>query len=108
MDENGYAINSENDDIVALLKNTFDVKTVISFIEAEGFLENKDDPGSLIKKMSVLELEKREAQVEGRMKRKMLALKKMFEKSSCRMIIADGRTENPLKDALDGKGTVIE
>lgn len=108
IDENGFAINSENDDVVALLKNTFNVETVISFIEAPGFLENKDDSNSLIKKMSKLELEKREAQVDGRMKRKILALKKMFEKGSCKMIIADGRTEHPLKDALEGKGTVIE
>lgn len=108
IDENGYAINSENDDVVALLKNTFNTETVVSFIEAEGFLENKDDPDSLVKTMTKLELEKREAQVDGRMKRKMLALKKLFEKGSCKVIIADGRTEHPLKDALAGKGTVIE
>jgi hypothetical protein len=41
------------------------------------------------------------------MKRKMLALKKLFEQGSCTVYISDGRVKNPLKDALAGKGTVI-
>ena len=56
---------------------------------------------------SAPELEARERQVEGRMKRKMLALKKLFEQGATRIIIADGRNEHPVIDALAGKGTVI-
>ncbi|MBU0756781.1 MAG: [LysW]-aminoadipate kinase [Nanoarchaeota archaeon] len=108
IDENNFAINSENDDIVALLKDSMDAGTVIQMIEAPGFLENKDDPSSLVQNMTQGELEKRESQVEGRMKRKILALRKLFESGPCRVIMSDGRTENPVKDALAGKGTIIE
>ena len=57
--------------------------------------------------MSRAELERREAQVEGRMKRKMLALRKLFEGGAAEVIIADGRDEQPIKQALAGNGTVI-
>ena len=49
-----------------------------------------------------------EAQVEGRMKRKMLALKRLFEAGASSVVIADGRVANPLSSALAGAGTTIE
>jgi len=52
-------------------------------------------------------LETREDQVEGRMKRKMLAVRKLFEQGATRIIISDGRSEHPVTGALAGKGTVI-
>jgi acetylglutamate/LysW-gamma-L-alpha-aminoadipate kinase len=59
-----------------------------------------------VKHISRAELESREAQVEGRMKRKMLALKKLAA-SGARILISDGRVEHPIRDALDEKGTTI-
>jgi [amino group carrier protein]-L-2-aminoadipate 6-kinase len=70
-------------------------------------LENKDDEGSLIKTIPIAELEAREQQVDGRMKRKMLAIRKLLEHGASKVIIADGRGEHPVTDALAGKGTVI-
>jgi acetylglutamate/LysW-gamma-L-alpha-aminoadipate kinase len=42
------------------------------------------------------------------MKRKMLAFRKLFEHGASKVIISDGRSAHPVKDALAGKGTVIE
>ena len=42
------------------------------------------------------------------MKRKMLALRKLFESGASTVIISDGRTKNPIKDALAGNGTEIK
>ena len=108
IDENNVATNSENDDIVALLQNEFKAEKIIQLIEAPGFLEDKDDPNSVVKEMSQSELEKRENEVEGRMKRKILALRKLFDGGDTTAIIAEGRTENPIKNALNGKGTTIK
>ncbi|OGU37386.1 MAG: acetylglutamate kinase [Ignavibacteria bacterium GWB2_35_6b] len=108
IDENNIATNSENDDIVALLQNEFKAEKIIQLIEAPGFLEDKNNPETLVKEMSQSELEKRENEVEGRMKRKILALRKLFEGGETTVIIADGRTTNPIKDALNGKGTTIK
>jgi len=80
---------------------------VINLIGAPGFLENKDDENSLIENISASDLEAREQQVEGRMKRKMLAVRKLFEYGATRVIISDGRVEHPVTDALKGNGTVI-
>ena len=108
IDENGYAINSENDDIVSLLQKSFNAEIVIHLIEASGFLNDSEDEGSVIKRMSKNELLVREEQAEGRIKRKLYSLKKMFENRVKRVIIADGRIEKPIRSALEGKGTIIE
>lgn len=107
-DENGNAINSENDDILAVFQNALHAEKIIQFIEAPGFLEDKDDETSLILSMTKTELRQKEEQVEGRMKRKIHALNKLFESGKATVIIADGRIDNPLKNALNGKGTIIK
>lgn len=108
IDENNFAINSENDDIVRVLQQAFNAATIINLIEAPGFLTCKDDDSSLLKNISKNELEEREQQVQGRIKRKLLSIRKMLESSKTKIIISDGRVENPIKDALDGKGTIIQ
>lgn len=108
VDENGFAINSENDDIVAKIANALEIDTVIQLIEAPGFLDNPEDENSLVRKMSVTELNQREAEVEGRIKRKLLALTKLCAGGKTKVIISDGRGEQPITNALDGKGTHIQ
>ena len=108
IDENNFAINSENDDIVSVLQEAVQADTVIQLIEAPGFMDDINDNNSVVPKISKLELDAREAQVEGRMKRKMLALKKLMVHGAAKVIIGDGRVEHPILDALGGKGTVIQ
>ena len=107
-DEQGYAINSENDDIVAQLAAELDIDTVIQLIEAPGFLDDPDDEQSVVKSMTAAELAAREAAVEGRIKRKLLALTRLCQGGKTRIIIADGRGEHPVADALAGSGTHIQ
>lgn len=115
IDENNFAINSENDDIISLLQSEFKAEKVISLIEEPGFLLDKNDPGSLVSNLSKQDLELMEQKVDGRMKRKILALKKLFseglpsgESGDTAVILCDGRTEHPIIDALNGKGTIIK
>jgi len=108
IDENNCAINSENDDIVAVLQESLHADTVVQLIEAPGFMDDINDDRSLVPAISRAELDAREAQVEGRMKRKMLALKKLMENGAARVIISDGRVDHPVQDALSGKGTIIQ
>lgn len=107
IDENETAINTENDDIVSLLQEELQAGTIIQLIEAPGFLDDVKNTTSLVKHISRAELESREAQVEGRMKRKMLALKRLAV-TGARLLISDGRVEHPIRDALNGKGTTIQ
>jgi len=108
IDENNSAINSENDDIVGLLQETLHAETVIQLIEAPGFMDDIHDEKSLVKQISRTELADREAQVEGRMKRKLLALRRLMESGAGKVIMSDGRVEHPIQEALSGKGTIIQ
>jgi acetylglutamate/LysW-gamma-L-alpha-aminoadipate kinase len=107
IDENNFAINSENDDIVALLQAEMKAEKIISLIEEAGFLLDKNDPSSILSKISKSELESIEQKVEGRMKRKIYAIRKLFDGGSTTVVISDGRTEHPILDAMRGKGTTI-
>jgi acetylglutamate/LysW-gamma-L-alpha-aminoadipate kinase len=107
IDEHNVAINTENDDVVRVLQKFLRADTILNLIEAPGFLEDKNDEDSVIRKISPAELEAREQQVEGRMRRKMLSLRRLFEHGATRVIISDGRSEHPVADALAGEGTII-
>jgi acetylglutamate/LysW-gamma-L-alpha-aminoadipate kinase len=107
IDEHNAAINTENDDVVGLLQKSVRADTILSLIEAPGFLEDKDDEGSVIPRISPADLEAREKQVEGRMKRKVRSLRKLFEHGPTRVIIGDGRSRHPVAEALAGEGTTI-
>jgi len=56
----------------------------------------------------VAELNTREAAVEGRIKRKLLALTRLCADGKTRVIISDGRSAHPVADALKGGGTHIQ
>ena len=107
IDERNTAVNSENDDIVALLSAALAPELVVQLIEAPGFLEDEDDPASVVSEIPRGELVRREQGAAGRMKRKLLAILRLVESGSTKVVIADGRSEHPVADVLAGKGTVI-
>ena len=107
IDEQKFGINSENDDIVALLQKSMDITTVIQLIEAPGILRDPADPQSLITGMNPSELQELEQKFSGRIKRKLYALGKLLEGRKTTVIISDGRLESPVRHALTGGGTVL-
>ena len=48
IDQDGVAINMENDDVVTVLARDTHARQIVSFIEARGLLANADDEDSLI------------------------------------------------------------
>lgn len=108
LDENGYAVNTENDSVVALLQSRLMATRVIQLMEAPGLLRDPDDPGSLVPSLSFADLASLEKVAEGRFRRKLMALATMAA-TGCRVILmADGRAEHPLPLALAGAGTTIQ
>lgn len=106
-DENGYAVNSENDDVVAMLGRALEAECVLQLIEAPGFLEDPSDPATVVPRLTRAELADRETQAQGRMKRKMRALRALAESTRARIVLGDGRVAQPVQDALAGGGTLI-
>ncbi len=90
-----------------VLQDALHAERIVQLIEAGGFLDDRDDPTSVVQWMAQAELADREAAVEGRMKRKMMALRKLFESGAVEVILADGRSDHPVRDALAGQGTII-
>lgn len=107
VDEEGFAVNSENDDIIAVIQANVNAEVVLQCIEAPGLLENRDDPDSCIKEIPSGDLSMWEDRSEGRFKRKLHGLNTLFKSGVHKVIIADGRTAHPVTDALNGKGTII-
>jgi [amino group carrier protein]-L-2-aminoadipate 6-kinase len=106
-DESGAAINSENDDVVALLQRELGAEAVVQLIEAPGVLRDPADPASLVHRLSASELVAWEAAATGRFKRKLLALRRLLEAGAPAIVVADGRGEHPVAGALAGAGTTI-
>ncbi len=106
-DETGVAINAENDDVVALLSAELKPARVVQLIEAAGILKDRDDPASRIPRLTPGALGALEQVAEGRFKRKLHALSRLFEQASPVVLIGDGRGPHPVADALAGLGTVI-
>ena len=90
-----------------VLQAALGAERIVQLIEAPGFLDDPGDPESVVAVISRAELQRREAQVEGRMKRKMLALRRLFEAGAAEVVIGDGRVEHPIRAALNGSGTTI-
>lgn len=106
-DEQGFAINSENDEVVALLQAVLRASHVIELIEAPGLLRDPDDPDSLVHALDASDLPQLERRAAGRFKRKLLALERLFEFSSPVLLVADGRVAHPVRSAMAGEGTTI-
>lgn len=107
VDEHGSAIHSETDEIVALLDGALKPNLVIQFVEAAGYLADPSAPASVVPRMTWAQVAEREAEATGRTKRKLRALRRLGERPGARVVIADGRVENPVLAALAGRGTQI-
>ena len=108
--EDGSALNSENDEVLALVTAEIGATEVVSLIEAPGLLADRADEGSLVAEVDAADLPAWEERVGGRMKRKVRALGSLFAAApgrGVRVYLADGRRDRPVSRALAGEGTVI-
>jgi acetylornithine/LysW-gamma-L-lysine aminotransferase len=108
--EDGSALNTENDEVLAHLAAELGATDVISLIEAPGLLADRHDPASVVPRVDPAELEEWEARVEGRMRRKIRALRSLFELAEApgpRFRLGDGRLDRPVSRTLAGEGTIV-
>jgi LysW-gamma-L-lysine/LysW-L-ornithine aminotransferase len=108
--EDGVALNTENDEVLALLAAELGSRDVVSLIEEAGLLEDPALPSSLVREVDADDLEGWEGNVGGRMRRKVRALRNLFDAAGepgPRFRLADGRVDAPVSRALAGAGTLI-
>lgn len=107
LDEAGIPISSENDDVLALIQQQLGADAIVMLIEAAGLLADPSDSNSLVARLSPSQLADWETRVGGRMRRKLMALGKLFSHHRPQVYIADGRAANPVSGAISGRGTCI-
>jgi len=106
--EQGEALNVDADRAAAMVAAALKVDTLLLLTAVPGLLRKFPDESSLIKNISIKELDDALEIAQGRMKKKVLGSAEALTGGVGQVIIADGRAENPISNALDGNGTVLK
>jgi [amino group carrier protein]-L-2-aminoadipate 6-kinase len=98
----------DGDRAAAMLAAALQAETLLLLTAVPGLLRSFPDESTLIRNLSQQKLEEALTFAEGRMKKKVLGAREALQGGVGRVIIADGRVQSPISEALSGKGTVIE
>ena len=104
----GEAINVDGDRASAATAIALGAETLIILSNVPGLLENFPDEASLIGHIPAQKLDDFMAVAQDRMKKKVMGAQEALAGGLKRVIFADGRVEQPIQNALAGKGTVID
>lgn len=100
-------VNTDNDWAIAVMAESLKIKKMVSLFEAPGLLKNPDDEKSIIRRVKKNKIAEYLNYAQKRMKKKILGAKRAIEGGVEVIYWGDGRVKNPVKSALEGKGTVI-
>ncbi|GAB4578994.1 MAG: [LysW]-aminoadipate kinase [Anaerolineales bacterium] len=103
----GEALNVDADRAAAMVAAGLKAHTLILLTAVPGLMRNFPDESTLITQLPITQLPIALEAAQGRMKKKVLGAEEALKGGVGRVIIADGRIENPISGALAGKGTVI-
>ncbi|MEN6408597.1 MAG: [LysW]-aminoadipate kinase [Anaerolineaceae bacterium] len=104
----GEALNVDADRAAAMVAAALKAETLILLTAVPGLMKNFPDESTLIHQMTVNQLPAALELAQGRMKKKVLGAEEALNGGVSRVIIADGRVQNPITNALAGNGTVIQ
>ena len=103
----GEALNVDGDRAAAMIAAALKAETLILLTAVPGLLAEFPDEDTLIPKISKKQIKEAFDAAQGRMKKKVLGAEEALNGGVGRVIIADGRFDHPILNALDGKGTVF-
>lgn len=104
----GDAVNIDGDRAAAMIAGALGAEQLVILTNVPGLLRNYLDESSLIAHIDKHRVEQSIDFAEGRMKKKVLGATEALALGVRQVIFADGRVEQPIRRALEGKGTVIE
>ncbi|MFN7036032.1 MAG: [LysW]-aminoadipate kinase [Bellilinea sp.] len=105
---NGEALNVDADRAAAMVAAALGAQNLILLTNVPGLMRRFPDESTLIHHLPRAEALRALDYAEGRMKKKVLGAAEALQGGVSRVIFADGRSPQPLSEALHGKGTVIE
>jgi acetylglutamate/LysW-gamma-L-alpha-aminoadipate kinase len=106
--EKGEALNVDADRAAAMVASALKAETLLLLTAVSGLMKNFPDESTLIRQLPQSQLVAASEVAQGRMKKKVLGAEEALKGGVSRVIIADGRIQNPISNALSGNGTVIE
>jgi [amino group carrier protein]-L-2-aminoadipate/L-glutamate 6-kinase len=106
--EKGEALNVDADRAAAMVASALQAETLLLLTAVPGLMKNFPDESTLIRQLSQNQLSATAEAAQGRMKKKVLGAEEALKGGVKRVIIADGRIQNPISHALAGNGTVIQ
>ena len=106
--EKGEALNVDADRAAAMVASSLKAETLVLLTAVPGLMQNFPDESTLIRQLSQSQLSAAGEAAQGRMKKKVLGAEEALRSGVSRVIIADGRIQHPISNALRGNGTVIQ
>jgi acetylglutamate/LysW-gamma-L-alpha-aminoadipate kinase len=106
--EKGEALNVDADRAAAMVASALQAETLILLTAVPGLMEKFPDESTLIKQLPQAKLPAALEMAQGRMKKKVLGAQEALELGVGKVMIADGRMEKPISNALSGNGTIIQ
>ena len=106
--EKGEALNVDADRAAAMVASALQAETLILLTAVPGLMKNFPDETTLIRKLPQSQLAAASESAQGRMKKKVLGAEEALKGGVSCVVIADGRIQNPITNALAGNGTVIQ
>jgi acetylglutamate/LysW-gamma-L-alpha-aminoadipate kinase len=104
---NGELLNVDGDRAAGAVAAALDAEHLVLLSNVPGLFRDFPQEDSLIAKIGRYQVEEYLEVAQGRMKRKLLGAMEALGGGVGRVIIGDGRVENPIALALAGKGTII-
>lgn len=106
--EKGEALNVDADRAAAMAASALKAETLILLTAVPGLMKNFPDESTLIWQLPQSQLAAASEAAQGRMKKKVLGAEEALKGGVSRVVIADGRIQKPISNALAGNGTSIE
>jgi acetylglutamate/LysW-gamma-L-alpha-aminoadipate kinase len=106
--EKGEALNVDADRAAAMVASALKAENLLLLTAVPGLMKNFPDESTLIRQLPQSGLAAASEMAQGRMKKKILGAEEALKGGVNRVIIADGRIQTPISNALSGNGTVIQ
>lgn len=108
LSEENQAVNVDGDRAAAMIAGALGADQLLVLSNVPGLLREVNDPDSRIERIDRDRIAEYEPLALGRMKKKLLGAAEALERGVRRVVLGDARVEQPVSDALAGRGTVIE
>ena len=106
--QKGEALNVDADRAAAMVASALGAETLVLLTAVPGLMEEFPDESTIIRRLPQNQIPAALESAQGRMKKKVLGAEEALKGGVGKVIIADGRIQSPLSNALSGHGTVIQ